>query len=70
MKLTPGADFTFILRAAFLYQDHGRPQIFSRGGQKFPGGKQIFFFNSKKPTILAGEGGEQVPPLALPCGRP
>jgi len=31
----------------------------------------LFSFKKvKKHTILAGQGGGQVPPLALPCGRP
>jgi len=59
----------------------GVRRLFSRGGQNFPGGQKhtiglkmpeniLFSFKKvKKHTILAGQGG-QVPPLALPCGRP
>jgi len=56
-------------------------RLFSRGGQNFPGGwqkhtiglknalKNTSFIQKSQKTILAGQGG-QVPPLALPCGRP
>jgi len=43
---------------------HGRPQTFFQGRAKFSrGGKNILFWSAKG-------GGGQVPPLALPCGRP
>jgi hypothetical protein len=60
------------------------PQTFFQGRAKFYSGVEqnilfslkmplniLFSFKKKvqKHTILAGQGG-QVPPLALPCGRP
>ena len=58
---------------------YGRPQTFSWGARTY-----FFSKNNEKDTIfpkkslktyyfwpaLAGQGGGQEPPLALPCGRP
>jgi len=60
----------------------GVRRLFSRGGQNFPvGGKNILFalkmpkniiFSTKKVEniLFCPAKGGQVPPLALPCGRP
>jgi len=63
----------------------GVRRLFSRGGQNFPGGgpkhticlknalKHTIFIQKSRKTYYIGRprgGGRQVPPLALPCGRP
>jgi len=46
-------------------------KIFSRGTYHLPKNILFSFEKVKKHCLLAGQGGGgQVPPLALPCGRP
>jgi len=58
----------------------GVRRLFSRGGQKFAGGQKhiiclkmpyiLFSFKKSKNILFWSAKGGQVPPLALPCGRP